>query len=80
MKGSKKSKLKPQPVVVACSSVAVAHDDEEPFQPGDVVMLPSGTLAAIEKIVDADAYVIEWHKQFGRGPWIFPVADLVRVS
>lgn len=69
MKRTKKSK----PVVAP-------HDDDEVLQPGDVVMLPDGAVAAIEKIVGSDAYVIEWQKQIGRGPWIFPIADLVPVT
>ena len=55
-------------------------DAHEPLQPGDVVMLPDGALAAVEKIVGGDAYVVEWQKQIGRGPWIFPVSDLAIVS
>lgn len=55
-------------------------DEPEPLRPGDVVMLPDGALAAVEKIVGADAYVVEWQKQIGRGPWIFPVSDLAVVS
>ena len=43
-------------------------------------MLPDGAVAAIERIVGADAYVVEWSKQIGRGPWIFPISDLVPVS
>ena len=49
-------------------------------RPGDIVRLPDGGMAVIEKIVGGDAYVVEWQKIFGRGPWIFPVSDLVRVS
>ena len=56
------------------------QDEPEPLRPGDVVMLPDGALAAVEKIVGADAYVVEWQKQIGRGPWIFPVSDLAVVS
>jgi hypothetical protein len=41
---------------------------------------PDGALAAVERIVDRDAYVVEWTKRLGRGPWIFPIADLVLVS
>jgi hypothetical protein len=52
----------------------------EELRPGDVVMLPDGGMAAIERVVGADAYVVEWHKQVGRGPWIYPVAELVLVS
>jgi hypothetical protein len=50
------------------------------LRPGDVVMLPDGAVAAVDRIVGPDAYVVEWQKQPGRGPWIFPVADLVIVS
>jgi len=56
------------------------HEEHEDLRPGNVVMLPSGAMAAVEKIVGTDAYVIEWHKQLGRGPWIFPIGDLVLVS
>ena len=55
------------------------REDHDPLQPGDVVMLPDGGMAAIEKIVGSDAYVIEWAKQLGRGPWIFPISELVPV-
>jgi preprotein translocase subunit YajC len=55
-------------------------DEQDSLQPGDVVMLPDGAVAAIDRIVGDDAYVIEWHKQVGRGPWIFPTSDLVRLS
>jgi hypothetical protein len=55
-------------------------EDCSPIQPGDVVMLPDGAMAAVERIVDRDAYVIEWQKQIGRGPWIFPISELVLVS
>jgi len=53
---------------------------DEALQAGDVVMLPDGAVAAVEKIKGLDAYVVEWQKHLGRGPWIFPVSDLVRVS
>jgi hypothetical protein len=43
-------------------------------------MLPDGSVAAVEKIVGRDAYVVEWTKTLGRGPWIFPISDLVPVS
>lgn len=56
------------------------REEHESLQPGDVVMLPDGAVAAIEKIVGGDAYVVEWTKQIGRGPWIFPVSDLALVS
>lgn len=55
-------------------------DDYDPIRPGDIVMLPDGALAAVEKIVGTDAYVIEWTKQLGRGPWIYPISDLVSVT
>lgn len=61
------------------NQVQVQCDDRE-FRVGDIVMLPDGAMAAIEKIVGRDAYVIEWQKAIGRGPWIFPVSDLVPVS
>ena len=54
--------------------------DCDPIGPGDIVMLPDGTVAAVERVVGADAYVVEWQKRLGRGPWIFPTADLVIVS
>ena len=56
------------------------REDDDSIGPGDIVMLPDGVLAAVEKIVGADAYVIEWTKQFGRGPWIFPISELVPVT
>lgn len=43
-------------------------------------MLPDGAMAAVERIVGGDAYVVEWTKTIGRGPWIFPVSELVLVS
>jgi hypothetical protein len=61
-------------------STQALTEDEDPLKPGDVVMLPEGSLAAIERIVGQDAYVVEWHKTVGRGPWIFPVSELVPVS
>jgi hypothetical protein len=54
--------------------------EDDPLRPGDVVMLPDGGTASVEKIIGGDAYVVEWTKQIGRGPWIFPVADLVPVT
>jgi len=54
--------------------------ERDSIGPGDVVMLPDGAVAAVDRIVGQDAYVVEWQKQLGRGPWIFPVADLVLVS
>ena len=65
-----------KPDVSTSGSPRVEHD---PLQPGDVVMLPDGGMAAVEKIVGTDAYVIEWAKQLGRGPWIFPISELVPV-
>lgn len=56
------------------------REDHDPIGPGDIVMLPDGVLVAVEKIVGADAYVIEWNKQIARGPWIFPISELVPVS
>jgi hypothetical protein len=58
----------------------VKQEEREELRAGDVVMLPDGVIAAVEKIVGRDAYVIEWTKTVGRGPWIFPVSDLVLVS
>lgn len=58
----------------------VARPSEDPIVPGDVVTLPDGGVAAVEKLVGADAYVIEWQKPSARGPWIFPVRDLARLS
>lgn len=56
------------------------REDHDLLKPGDIVMLPDGAVVTIERIVGADAYVIEWTKQIGRGPWIFPISDLVPVS
>lgn len=53
--------------------------EEHVISPGDVVMLPDGGIAAVERIVGHDAYVVEWQKQLGRGPWIFPISELVPV-
>ena len=75
-----RSKKKSVEAVTTSPSTCVPREEQDPFQPGDVVMLPDGAMAAIEKIVGADAYVVEWHKQLGRGPWIFPVSELVPVS
>ena len=69
------------PVASTPDSVAPSRgEDHDPIGPGDIVMLPDGVLAAVEKIVGADAYVIEWTKQIGRGPWIFPISELVPVT
>ena len=78
-----RSKKKPanvpmsQPVQPSC---AAPREDHDPLKPGDIVMLPDGAVAAIERIVGANAYVVEWTKQIGRGPWIFPISELVPVS
>ena len=74
----KKARSKKKPAVIAPTIPSTR--EEHPPRPGDVVMLPDGALAAIDKIVGSDAYVIEWTKQIGRGPWIFPISDLVAVS
>lgn len=58
----------------------VSEAGSEELRPGDVVMLPDGTMAAVDRVVGTDAYVVEWHKQVGRGPWLYPVAELVLVS
>ena len=80
-KAVNKSRSKKKPVEAAPTIPSTFPPREEhPPRPGDVVMLPDGTLAAIEKIVGSDAHVIEWTKQIGRGPWIFPISDLVPVS
>jgi hypothetical protein len=49
------------------------------FRPGDIVMLPDGGVAAVQRVVGDDVYVIEWTKRIGRGPWIFPVSELAHV-
>lgn len=54
--------------------------ERDSIGPGDVVMLPDGVMAEVERVVGPDAYVVEWQKQLGRGPWIFPMTDLVLVS
>jgi len=58
----------------------VSEAGSEELRPGDVVMLPDGTMAAVDRVVGTDAYVVAWHKQVGRGPWLYPVAELVLVS
>ncbi|HSX23027.1 MAG TPA: hypothetical protein VLE97_09660 [Gaiellaceae bacterium] len=58
----------------------VPRAENDALRPGDVVVLPDGGMAAVEKIVGSDAYVVEWQKQIGRGPWIFPVSDLSLVA
>lgn len=57
-----------------------SYEDREELRAGDVVMLPDGAVAAIQKIVGRDAYVVEWTKPIGCGPWIFSISDLVLVS
>ena len=77
----KKARSKNKPVeALASQSTSAPREDHDPLRPGDIVMLPDGAMAAIERIVGADAYVVEWTKQLGRGPWIFPVSELVPVS
>ena len=77
-----RSKKKPLHALEASTSQpsSAPLEEPDPLRPGDIVMLPDGGMAAIEKIVGADAYVIEWTKQIGRGPWIFPISELVPVS
>lgn len=58
----------------------VPREEREELRPGDVVMLPGGDMASVERIVGRDAYVVEWQKTVGRGPWIFPISDLVPVT
>lgn len=53
---------------------------EQPFSPGDVVVLPDGAVAAVERVVGSDVYVIEWQRQVGRGPWIFPASELRQLA
>jgi hypothetical protein len=60
-------------------TVTLLREEDDSIQAGDIVMLPDGGTAAVEQIVGSDAYVVEWHKQLGRGPWIFPVSELVLV-
>lgn len=77
----KKARSKKKLVEAEAAPTPFAPGEErDPLQPGDIVMLPDGAVAAIERIVGADAYVVEWAKQIGRGPWIFPVSELVPVS
>lgn len=76
----RKPRTKKTLVPPVSSPDSVPREDSDPIRPGDIVMLPDGVLAAVEKIVGADAYVIEWTKQVGRGPWIFPMSELVPVS
>lgn len=70
MRRSKKKQVVPS---------AVLGEDYDVLRPGDVVMLPDGGVAAVQRIVGRDAYVVEWQKQVGRGPWIFPISELVLV-
>lgn len=76
---TRKSRSKKK-LVEAVPTPFVPREEHDPLRPGDLVMLPDGAVAAIERIVGADAYVVEWTKQIGRGPWIFPVSELVPVS
>lgn len=78
MKKARSNKLAAVPM--GQPSHAAPREDHDPIKPGDIMMLPDGAVAAIERIVGADAYVIEWAKQIGRGPWIFPISELVPVS
>lgn len=64
----------------AAGDAPVPRAEHDALRPGDVVVLPDGGMAAVEKIVGSDAYVVEWQKQIGRGPWIFPVSDLSLVA
>ena len=73
-------KLAKAAAVAPSSPEIFTRVDDDPLRPGDVVMLPDGGTALVEKIVGSDAYVFEWTKQIGRGPWIFPLADLVSVT
>lgn len=55
--------------------------ERDDLRPGDIVMLPDGAVAAVERIVGEDAHVVEWIEQVGRGrgPWIFSISELVLV-
>lgn len=80
-RAAKKPRVPKKPLDVSTSPPKCAPREEpDPIRPGDIVMLPDGAVAAVDKIVGSDAYVVEWTKQFGRGPWIFPVSELVPVS
>ncbi len=58
----------------------MSREEPDALRPGDVVMLPDGGMAAVKRIVGHDAYVVEWQKQLGRGPWLFPISELVPVT
>ena len=76
----RRSKRQRVPVISSAEVVdlVVPREEVDPIRSGDVVMIPDGQLAAVEKIVGSDAHVIEWTKRVGRGPWIFPISDLTR--
>lgn len=80
MKRAKKSRVVVAPAAPDVPSTVPREEHEESLQPGDVVMLPGGGMAAVERIVGRDAYVVEWQKTAGRGPWLFPISELVRVT
>ncbi|MDQ3300609.1 MAG: hypothetical protein M3619_28850 [Myxococcota bacterium] len=74
--GVKKARLKKKPLEASTPPSFSPREEHDAIQAGDIVMLPDGGMAAVEQIVGTDAYVVEWHKQIGRGPWIFPVSEL----
>jgi hypothetical protein len=47
------SKKKP---VAATPRTFAPREEHDPLRPGDIVMLPDGAVAAIERIVGTDAY------------------------
>lgn len=44
---------------------------------GTRVLLPDGEHGVVQSIAHGEAEVVQWHKTIGRGPWIFPVGQLV---
>lgn len=76
----KRPKKRAVVVVKSDEPSIVPREEREELRPGDVVMLPGGDMASVERIVGRDAYVVEWQKTVGRGPWIFPISDLVPVT
>ena len=77
----KKTRSRKKSAVEAVVAPEVSpREEHDPIRPGDIVMLPDGAMVAVQKVVGADAYVVEWTKQIGRGPWIFPISELVPVS
>lgn len=77
---TRKSRPKKSLVEAAPTPLFAPRQEHDPLRAGDIVMLPDGAVAAIERIVGTDAYVVEWTKRLGRGPWIFPLSELAPVS